>query len=141
VRANGATITVGGGRPASQPKGWYVEPTVFADVDNSMRIAQEEIFGPVLVVIPFDDDDDAVRIANDSKYGLSGSVWSQDSDRAMNIARQVRTGSLTLNGYRIEFGAPFGGYKESGIGREFGPEGLGSFLEYKTINLPDGTAH
>ncbi len=137
-RADGATITVGGGRPASQPKGWYVEPTVFADVDNSMRIAQEEIFGPVLVVIPFDDDDDddAVRIANDSKYGLSGSVWSRDPDRAMNIARQVRTGSLTLNGYRIEFGAPFGGYKESGIGREFGPEGLDSFLEHKTINLP-----
>jgi aldehyde dehydrogenase (NAD+) len=134
-RRDGATITVGGGRPASQPKGWYVEPTVFADVDNSMRIAQEEIFGPVLVVIPFEDDADAVRIANDSKYGLSGSVWSGDVDRAMGIARQVRTGSLTLNDYRIEFGAPFGGYKESGIGREFGPEGLGSFLEYKTINL------
>jgi aldehyde dehydrogenase (NAD+) len=140
-RSGGATITVGGGRPASQPKGWYVEPTVFADVDNSMRIAQEEIFGPVLVVIPFDDDNDAVRIANDSKYGLSGSVWTPDLDRAMHIARQVRTGSLTLNGYRIEFGAPFGGYKESGIGREFGPEGLSSFLEYKTINLPGGTVH
>jgi aldehyde dehydrogenase (NAD+) len=140
-RRDGATITVGGGRPASQPKGWYVEPTVFANVDNSMRIAQEEIFGPVLVVIPFDDDEDAVRIANDSKYGLSGSVWSRAPDRAENIARQVRTGSLTLNGYRIEFGAPFGGYKESGIGREFGPEGLGSFLEEKTINLPGGNAH
>ena len=140
-RSGGATITAGGGRPASQPKGWYVEPTVFANVDNSMRIAQEEIFGPVLVVIPFDDDEDAVRIANDSKYGLSGSVWTPDLDRAMHIARQVRTGSLTLNRYRIEFGAPFGGYKESGIGREFGPEGLSSFLEYKTINLPGGTVH
>jgi aldehyde dehydrogenase (NAD+) len=106
-----------------------------------MRIAQEEIFGPVLAVIPFEDDNDAVRIANDSKYGLSGSVWAPDLDRAMRIARRVRTGSLTLNGYRIEFGAPFGGYKESGIGREFGPEGFGSFLEYKTTNLPGGAAH
>jgi aldehyde dehydrogenase (NAD+) len=138
---DGATITTGGRRPPSQPKGWYVEPTVFANVDNSMRIAQDEIFGPVLVVIPFEDDHDAVRIANDSKYGLSGSVWTHDLDRAMHIARQIRTGSLTLNGYRIEFGAPFGGYKESGIGREFGPEGLGSFLEYKTINLPGRAAH
>ncbi|MFF3343574.1 aldehyde dehydrogenase [Streptomyces flavidovirens] len=140
-RQEGATINVGGGRPSSQPKGWYVEPTVFADVESRMRIAQDEIFGPVLVVIPFDDDTDAVRIANDSKYGLSGSVWSSDEDRAMRIARHVRTGSLTINGYRIEFAAPFGGYKESGIGREFGPEGLSSFLEYKTVNLPNGTTH
>lgn len=140
-RQEGAAITVGGGRPSSLAKGWYVEPTIFADVESRMRIAQDEIFGPVLVVIPFDDDNDAVRIANDSKYGLSGSVWTNDQDRALRIARRVRTGSLTINGYRIEFGAPFGGYKESGIGREFGPEGLSSFTEYKTINLPDGAAH
>lgn len=140
-RQEGAVVTVGGGRPPGLPKGWYVEPTVFADVESHMRIAQDEIFGPVLVVIPFDDDNDAVRIANDSKYGLSGSVWSPDQDRALRIARRVRTGSLTINGYRIEFGAPFGGYKESGIGREFGPEGLSSFLEHKTINLPTDTAH
>jgi aldehyde dehydrogenase (NAD+) len=140
-RQEGATITVGGGRPGSQPKGWYVEPTVFADVVNSMRIAQDEIFGPVLVVIPFEDDDDAVRIANDSRYGLSGSVWSGDADRALRVAGRVRTGTLTLNGYRIEFGAPFGGFKESGIGRAFGPEGFSSFVELKTVNLPGGIAH
>ena len=140
-RDEGATLALGGGRPADQPSGWYVEPTVFSDVSNSMRIAQEEIFGPVLVVIPFDDDDDAVRIANASRYGLTGSVWTKDLDRAMRIARRIRTGSVTLNGYRLELGAPFGGYKESGIGRKFGPEAFDSYLEYKTVNLPAGMAH
>ena len=138
-RDEGATLALGGGRPADQPRGWYVEPTVFSDVSNSMRIAQDEIFGPVLVVIPFEDDEDAVRIANDSRYGLSGSVWTSDVDRAMGMARRMRTGSVTLNGYRLELGAPFGGYKESGIGQKFGPEGLASFLQYKTVNLPENS--
>ncbi|MGH9274550.1 MAG: aldehyde dehydrogenase family protein, partial [Acidimicrobiales bacterium] len=112
-------------------------PTLFADVDNSMTIAREEIFGPVLVMIPFDDDDDAVRIANDSPYGLSGMITSGDLDRAKGIARRVRTGTLGLNG-GIWYGAdaPFGGYKQSGIGRQCGIEGLEIFTETKTVGWP-----
>jgi len=138
-RDEGARVTTGGGRPAAQERGFFVEPTVFADVDNKMRIAQEEIFGPVVVVIPYEDTVDAVRIANDSDYGLSGSVWTADVDAGTDIARQVRTGTYTVNGFAMEWGAPFGGFKNSGVGRELGPEGLGEFLEYKTINLPGGT--
>jgi aldehyde dehydrogenase (NAD+) len=135
----GAKVAIGGGRPAGLGKGWYVEPTVFVDVDNKMTIAQEEIFGPVLSVIPFDDDDDAVAIANDSHYGLCGSVWTNDNDRGLGIARRVRTGTYMLNsGVPIDFATPFGGYKESGVGREFGPEGLDIFLEKKAIALPGG---
>jgi len=137
-REEGARVTCGGGRPAGLTKGWYVEPTVFVDVDNRMRIAQEEIFGPVLAVIPYDDVDDAVRIANDSDYGLSGSVWSGDIDAGMAIARRVRTGTYTVNGFAMEFSAPFGGFKASGLGRELGPEGLAAYLEAKQINLPMG---
>jgi betaine-aldehyde dehydrogenase len=138
-REEGATVAFGGGRPAGLDTGWFVEPTVFSNVDNKMRIAQEEIFGPVLVVIPYDGDDQAVEIANDSNYGLSGSVWTADNDRGLGIARQVRTGTYMLNGGTpIDFATPFGGYKESGVGREFGPEGLESFLEKKSISLPDG---
>jgi betaine-aldehyde dehydrogenase len=132
----GATLATGGGRPRAFDKGWFVEPTVFANVDNTMRIAQEEIFGPVIVVIPYQDEADAIAIANDSDYGLSGSVWTQDIDRGVNIARQVRTGTYTINGFAMDFGSPFGGYKKSGLGRELGPEGLQVFLEYKTVNLP-----
>jgi betaine-aldehyde dehydrogenase len=138
-REEGATVALGGGRPAAFSKGWYVEPTVFSDVDNKMRIAQEEIFGPVLVVIPYDGDTEAVEIANDSSYGLCGSVWTADNDRGLGVARQVRTGTYMLNTpVPIDFAAPFGGYTESGVGREFGPEGLESFLEQKSIGLPAG---
>jgi len=136
----GAKVATGGGRPAGIDKGWFVEPTVFVDVDNSMRIAQEEIFGPVLAVIPYDGDDaDAVAIANDSSYGLCGSVWTGDPERGLAVARSVRTGTYMLNSpIPIDFSTPFGGYKESGIGREFGPDGLELFLEKKSINLPAG---
>jgi aldehyde dehydrogenase (NAD+) len=138
-REEGATVALGGGRPsgADFAKGWYVEPTVFSNVDNKMRIAQEEIFGPVLVVIPYDGDDNAVEIANDSNYGLCGSVWTGDNDRGLGVARRVRTGTYMLNApVPIDFATPFGGFKESGVGREFGPEGLEGFLEMKSIALP-----
>jgi betaine-aldehyde dehydrogenase len=135
----GAKVAVGGGRPSGLDNGWYVEPTVFVDVDNSMRIAQEEIFGPVLSVIPYDGDAEAVRIANDSDYGLCGGVFTADNDRGLGIARQVRTGTYMVNSsIPIDFSSPFGGYKESGMGREFGEDGLELFLEKKTINLPAG---
>jgi len=138
-RAEGARLLCGGGVPEHLPTGWFVEPTLFADVDSSMAIAQEEIFGPVLVVIPFDDDDDAVRIANDSRYGLSGMITSGDLDRAKGVAHQIRTGTLGLNG-GIWYGAdaPFGGYKQSGIGRQCGVEGLEIFTETKTVGWPVG---
>ena len=133
----GARVVVGGnGMPDGLTSGWYVRPTVFANVDNSMRIAQEEIFGPVLSVIPFDDVDDAVRIANDSEYGLAGTVWTADVEAGMNVARRVRTGTYGVNTYTMDFAAPFGGYKSSGIGREFGPEGLAHYTELKSIYKP-----
>ncbi|WP_101787963.1 aldehyde dehydrogenase [Nonomuraea indica] len=128
----GAKVVVGGlDRPYEQ--GWYVAPTVFAGVSNDMRIAREEIFGPVLAVIPYDDEADAVRIANDSDYGLAGTVWTADADHGMEVARQVRAGTYGVNCFMLESNAPFGGYKASGIGRELGPEGLNGYLEYKSI--------
>jgi aldehyde dehydrogenase (NAD+) len=136
-RDEGARVVCGGGRPKGLDRGFFVEPTLFAEVDNGMRIAQEEIFGPVLVVIPFDDDDDAVRIANDSIYGLSGGVSSASEERALAVARRVRTGTLSVNGgnwYAAD--SPFGGYKASGIGRQGGLEGFEQYVETKTIALP-----
>ncbi len=132
----GARVVLGGtGMPAGLDHGWYVRPTVFADVDNRMRIAQEEIFGPVLSVIPYDDVDDAVRIANESDYGLAGTVWTGDREAGLDVARRVRTGTYGVNTYTMDFAAPFGGYKASGIGREFGPEGLSAYTEVKSIYL------
>src|SRR5690349_20102984 len=133
----GARVVVGGsGRPDGLDRGWYVQPTVFADATNDMRIAREEIFGPVLAVIPYDDVDDAVRIANDSEYGLAGSVWTGDNEMGMHINRRVRTGTYGVNQYTMDFVAPFGGYKASGIGREFGREGLEHYIETKSIVPP-----
>lgn len=134
----GAKIAIGGARPDGLDKGWYVEPTIFTQVDNSMRIAQEEIFGPALAVIAYSSPEEAVQIANDSDYGLSGSVWTGDVDRGIDVARKVRTGTFTVNGFSLEFSAPFGGFKQSGVGRELGPDGLRAYLESKTINLPAG---
>jgi len=133
----GARIAAGGTRPSHLPKGWYVSPTILADVHNGMRVAREEIFGPVVCLIPHDGDDDAVRIANDSQYGLSGGVWTADPSRGLGVARRIRTGSLAINGHYPPFPlVPFGGFKESGIGRELGPEGLLNFLEPRSIGLP-----
>jgi aldehyde dehydrogenase (NAD+) len=133
----GARLVVGGGKPAHLPKGFYVEPTLFADVDPNATIAQQEIFGPVLCVIPYDDDDDAVRIANNSIYGLSGAVVSKSEERALAVARRIRTGTLAINGgmwFHVD--TPFGGYKQSGIGRENGVAGFEEYLETKVMALP-----
>jgi acyl-CoA reductase-like NAD-dependent aldehyde dehydrogenase len=131
----GATLVTGGGRPKGLDRGYYVEPTVFANVDNSSVIAQEEIFGPVLTVIPADDEDSAVVTANDTVYGLNASVFTHDVDRAREVARRLRSGTVGHNAFRTDFGMAFGGFKQSGIGREGGTEGLLPFLETKTVIL------
>jgi aldehyde dehydrogenase (NAD+) len=131
----GAKLAAGGGRPKHLDRGWYVEPTVFGNVDNSSTIAQEEIFGPVLSVIPAADEQDAVRIANDTIYGLNSSVFTNDVDRARQVAGQIRAGTVGHNGFKTDFGMAFGGFKQSGIGREGGTEGLLPFLETKTVIL------
>jgi acyl-CoA reductase-like NAD-dependent aldehyde dehydrogenase len=133
--ADGATLATGGGRPADRDRGWYVEPTVFANVDNSSTIAQEEIFGPVLSVIPADDEDHAIELANDTIYGLNASVFTSDVDRARAVARRLRSGTVGHNAMYTDFGVAFGGFKQSGIGREGGTEGLLPFLETKFVVL------
>ncbi|MBC2642522.1 MULTISPECIES: aldehyde dehydrogenase [unclassified Rhodococcus (in: high G+C Gram-positive bacteria)] len=137
-KEEGARVVLGGGRPDGFDKGWYVEPTIFADVDNSMTIAREEIFGPVLSVIPYDSEDEAIKIANDSDYGLAGSVYTTDIEHGLAVAKQIRTGTYAINWYAFDPGSPFGGYKASGIGRENGPEGLEAFCETKSVLMPPG---
>ncbi|WP_344588454.1 aldehyde dehydrogenase [Actinomadura vinacea] len=132
-RREGAKILLGGGRPAGLDRGWFIEPTIFGDVDPAMRIAQEEIFGPVLCVLTYTDDDDAVKIANDSAYGLVGSVFTTDPERADRIASRMRVGQVHVNGYGTCPGQPFGGFKRSGIGRKGGPEGLAAYQETKVV--------
>jgi aldehyde dehydrogenase (NAD+) len=131
--SEGARLVTGGNEAEVPEKGYFVAPTVLADVDPDSTVAQEEIFGPVLVIIPFDDDDDAVRIANNSRYGLAGGVWSGDPARAEAVARRMRTGAVDINGAAFNPQAPFGGYKQSGLGRELGEHGFNEFLQVKAI--------
>jgi acyl-CoA reductase-like NAD-dependent aldehyde dehydrogenase len=134
----GATLAFGGGRPDGLDRGWFIEPTLFSDVENSMRIAQEEIFGPVLSIIPYDTEEDAIKIANDSAYGLAGSVWTSDVPRGIEISEKIRTGTYAINWYAFDPCCPFGGYKNSGIGRENGPEGVEHFTQQKSVLMPMG---
>jgi aldehyde dehydrogenase (NAD+) len=134
----GARLVCGGGRPEGLDSGCFVQPTVFADVDNKMTIAQEEIFGPVLSIIPYDTEEDAIAIANDSVYGLAGSVWTTNIPRGIEIAEKIRTGTYAINWYAFDPCCPFGGYKNSGIGRENGPEGVEHFTQQKSVLMPMG---
>lgn len=128
-------LVIGGERPSGLADGFFVTPALLCDVDNHMRVAQEEIFGPVMAMIAYDTEDEAVRIANDSIYGLSGSVWTTHADHGLRVAKRIRTGMVSINGAPQSWGTPFGGYKQSGIGREMGPEGLSAFFELKSIAL------
>ena len=132
----GAKLVVGGEEPPEGlDKGFYVQPTVFSEVTPEMTIAQEEIFGPVLVIMPYDDEEDAIRIANDTQYGLAGGVWSGDEERAKRVARRIRTGQIEINGAAFNPLAPFGGFKQSGHGRELGPYGIEEFVTLKSMQL------
>ncbi|WP_280425792.1 aldehyde dehydrogenase [Nocardia carnea] len=129
----GYRVTTGGGAPAGRPTGWYVEPTVFEGVHNNARIAQEEIFGPVLTITPYDGEADAIEIANDSQYGLGGTVWTTDEERGLAIADRIHSGTVGINHYQLDLDAPFGGVKASGLGRELGPEGLAPYYCAKSV--------
>jgi aldehyde dehydrogenase (NAD+) len=133
--AEGGTVTTGGKRPSQLTHGYFIEPTIFAGLDNGCAVAREEIFGPVLTVIAYDDEDDAIRIANDSDYGLGGTVWSPDHDHAVAVATRIHSGTVGINHYLPDITAPYGGIKNSGMGRELGPEGLRAFQNIKSIFL------
>jgi aldehyde dehydrogenase (NAD+) len=137
--ADGATVAAGGKRPGDRPVGYFYEPTLLVGADPDSAVAQEELFGPVLVLLPYRDDDHAVDLANNSIFGLSGAVWGTDEDRATAVARRIRTGTVSVNGGMF-YGAdsPFGGYKQSGIGREMGVAGMEEYLEMKTLAKPVG---
>jgi aldehyde dehydrogenase (NAD+) len=134
-KASGARLTTGGGRPADQERGWFVEPTVFADVEHNNKLEREEIFGPVLTITPYSDQEDALRLANDCDTGLAGTVWTTDPERGLDLARRVQTGTIGVNGYLVDLSAPFGSVKNSGIGREMGSEGLANYQHLKSIYL------
>jgi aldehyde dehydrogenase (NAD+) len=143
ARNEGAKCLLGGGTPSAPnlAQGWFVEPTIFGDVSNTMRIAREEVFGPVLSIIPFEDDEEATEIANDTIYGLASGIWTSDIRRALTLADRIRAGTVWVNTYRaVSFMAPFGGYKKSGIGRENGQSAIDEYLQTKCvwINLAEG---
>ena len=132
----GARLLAGGlGKPDGFETGWYVKPTIFADVSNDMRVAQEEIFGPVLVIIPFESEEEAIKIANDSPYGLGAYLQTGDKERAQRVSRALRAGAIHINGGGFNYGSPFGGYKQSGNGREGGEMGIEDYLETKTVHV------
>src|SRR4051812_18909594 len=131
----GATVATGGGVPESMEKGWYVEATLLTNVSNDSTVAQEEIFGPVIALIPYEDEDDAIRIANDSRFGLAGSVFTGDPSRGFEVARRIRSGTFRVNTMSADFNSSFGGYKDSGIGREHGPYAIDEYLQHKTISI------
>jgi aldehyde dehydrogenase (NAD+) len=140
-RRTAARITTGGSIPANQDRGFYVAPTVFADVDNSSVIARQEIFGPVLCITAYDHIDDALALANDSDYGLAATVWTADEATGITLAQRLESGTVGVNCYELDVAAPFGGIKASGIGRELGPEGMQAYLEPKTVYLAPAAAH